>query len=210
MQGSEFILKEREKGKFIDIYDFVKRCYGKSVTTKTIESLIYASAFDSFGYNKKTLISNLDLIINYGELLKDLDRTYALEPEIQISDEYTKKELMEQELNIFGFYLTNNPITELKLKYENIINLNEIESYFDKIVNIIVHVDKIKETSTSKGDKMCFISGSDEVSVIDIVLFPKVYEKYNSLELGDIIKVKGKVEKRFDKYQIVTNEITRL
>ena len=57
---------------------------------------------------------------------------------------------------------------------------------------------------------MAFISGSDELSNIDIVLFPRIYEKYNTLKQGDIILVKGKVEKRFDKYQIVVNNIEKL
>ena len=209
-QGSEFIIKERENGKYIDIYDFIMRCYGKSVTSKTLESLIYAGVFECFEYNKKTLINNLHLIINYGELISDLDREFALEPEIIKYEEYTKKELMEQELNVFGFYLTNNPITELKLKYNNILNLNEIENYFDKIVNSIIYIDKVKEINTSNGDKMCFISGSDELSNIDIVLFPKIYEKSIKINQGDIVFIKGRVEKRFDKYQIIANEIKRL
>ncbi len=208
--GSEFIIKERDNGAFIDIYDFIKRCYGKSVTSKTLEALIYAGVFDSFGYNKKTLINNLDVIINYGELIKDLDREFALAPEITIYEEYTSKELMEKELNIFGFYLTKNPITELKLKHSNIINLNQIENYFDKIINVIVYVDKIKEVNTSKGEKMAFISGSDELSTADIVLFPKVYETYKEINSKDFLLVKGKVERRFDKYQIVVNSIIKL
>jgi len=208
--GSDLIIKERENGLYIDIFDFIKRCYGKSVTSKTLESLIYAGVFDSFGYNKNTLINNLDTIINYGELIKDLDREFALEPEIIKYEEYTNKELMEQELNVFGFYLTNNPITELKLKHNNIINLNEIETYFDKNINIIIYVDKIKEVNTSKGDKMAFISGSDELSTSDIVLFPKIYEKFNNVNKGDILFIKGKVEKRFDKHQIVVNNIEKL
>lgn len=206
----ELILKERQKSKYIDIYDFTRRCYGKSVTSKTLESLIYANCFESFGYNKKTLITNLDLIINYGELIKDLDREFALEPEIIKTEEYTKKELMEQELNIFGLYLTNNPITELKLKYSDIVDSNQIELYFDKVVNIIVCIDKIKGINTSKGDKMCFVSGSDELSTTDIVMFPRVYTKYSDLKVGDIILVKGRVEKRFDKYQVVSSSIDRL
>ena len=206
----ELIIKEREQGKFIDIYDFIRRCYGKSVTSKTLESLIYAGVFDSFRYNKKTFITNLDLIINYGELIKDLDRQFALEPEIIKYDEYDNKELMEQELNVFGFYLTNNPITQLKLKYENIINLNEIENYFDQVVNSIVYIDRIKEVNTSKGDKMSFISVSDELSNIDMVLFPEIYKKYREINQGDIIYVKGKVEKRFDKYQLVVNQIKKI
>ncbi|MDO4963255.1 MAG: DNA polymerase III subunit alpha [bacterium] len=209
VQALDLIIKQRDIKKYSDIYDFVCRCYGKSVTSKTLESLIYAGVFSSFNYNKKTLITNLDSIINYGELIKDLDRNYVLEPEIIRVDEYSKKELLNQELEVFGMYLTDNPITDLKLKYKNITNLNLLELNFDKIINVIVYVDKVKEVTTSKSDKMSFISGSDEVSNIDIVLFPKIYEKYNDIVKGDILCIKGKVEKRFDKYQLVANEIVK-
>jgi predicted ribosome quality control (RQC) complex YloA/Tae2 family protein len=87
-------------------------------------------------YYEKTLISNLDLIINYGELIKDLDRQFALEPEIIKYEEYDSKELMNKELNICGFYLTNNPVTNLKIKHNNIVNLNEIDLYFETHLNI--------------------------------------------------------------------------
>ena len=206
----ELIISERENGKYLDIYDFIRRCYGKSVTSKTLESLIYAGAFDSFGYNKKTLITNLDLIINYGELIKDLDRSYALEPEIKAIDEYTIKELMEQELSMFGFYLTNNPVTEFKRKIPNTVDLKDIKNYFDKIVSVVVYVDKIKEINTANGDKMSFMSASDELDTIDIVLFPKIYVRYQNIVKGDIINVIGRVEKRFDKYQIVVNSLVKM
>ena len=208
--GSEYIISERKNGEYTDIFDFVKRCYSKQVTSKTIESLIYAGAFSNFGYNKKTLITNLDSIINYGELIKDLDREFAIEPEIVKCDEYDTKEIMNQEFEMFGMYLTHNPITELKEKNKNIVNLSDIESYFDKNINIIINVDKFREVNTSKGDKMAFITGSDEISTIDIVMFPTTYSKYNDINNNDILKINGRVEKRFDKYQIVVNEIEKL
>ena len=207
--ASEIILNERQKGEYTDIYDFICRCYGKSINKKTIESLIYSGAFSLFNMNKKTLINNLDLIINYGELIKDLDREYAIEPEIKIYDEYSNSELANFELDTFGFYLTNNPIIDFKLKHNNIISLNKIESYFDKNINVIVNVDKVKEINTKNESKMAFINASDELDNIDIVLFTKVYEKYK-VEKNNIIKVNGKVEKRYDKYQLVANTITIL
>lgn len=206
---TDFIIKERESGKFVDIYDFIRRCYGRGVNSKTLESLIYSGALDSFGYNRMTLIENLDLIINYGELIKDLDREYALEPELAIKNEFSKKELLARELELFGFYLSDNPITDIKNKLNNIVNLNEIELYFDKIINSVAIIDKIKKITTSKGESMCFITGSDELSQADIVLFPRVYEKVD-IKVGDTILIQGKVEKRFDKYQIVVNKLKKL
>ena len=207
MGATDTIINERQNGEFIDIYDFISRCYGKSVNKKTIESLIKAGVFSSFGYNKKTLINNLDVIINYGELIKDLSREYAIEPEIMKYEEYSNKELMEHELEVFGLFLTYNPITNLKQKYRNIIDLNNINNYFDKNISVIVHIDNIKVVKTSKNEEMCFISGSDEITTVDIVLFPKNYNKFKDIKKGDIIKILGKVEKRYDKYQIVVNSL---
>lgn len=204
------ILTEREKGSFQDIYDFVSRTYGKGVNRKTIESLIDAGCFDNLGYNKKTLHENLDLIINYGEITKDVDPIYVDKPELAIGKEFTKYELMEKELDIFGFYLSNHPITEYKLRTKGIVSLSELSRYFDKVIDTVLYVDKVKLIETKKKDKMCFITGSDEVESVDVVLFPRVYQKYSHIEVGDILKVNAKVEKRFDKLQLVVNQITVL
>ena len=53
---------------------------------------------------------------------------------------------------------------------------------------------------------MAFITGSDEISTIEIILFPKTLEQYK-VEKGDIILVNGKVEKRFDSYQLICNKL---
>lgn len=200
---------EKRTTPYKDIFDFIARCYGKAVNKKTIESLIYAGVFDEFEYNRKTLIENLDAIINYGELISDLDEEFALKPEIYIHEEYDNKFLMEKELELFGLYISNHPVTNLKSKYTNIVSLIDIPAYFDKVVNVIVYVDNVKEITTKKGDKMCFLIGSDEVSTIDITIFPKIYENIK-IEKGNIVMIKGNVEKRFDKYQIITDKIVVL
>ena len=208
---SNIIIEERNNnGLFNNIFDFIKRCYGKAVNKKVIENLIYSDTFSSFEYNKATLINNLDAIINYGELIKDLNEEFVLRPEIIIYDEYEDKFIMEKELELFGLYLSNHPITKYKSKYSNIIPLSNISSYFDKKINTLVYVDKIKEISTKKGDKMAFITGSDEITSIDLILFPNIYKLNFDIEKGDILYVRAKVERRFDKYQLVCDSVHRL
>lgn len=204
------ITTARQNGKFTDIFDFIKRTYGKSVNRKVLENLTKAGVFTNFGLNKKTIISSLDIIINYGELIKDLSEEYALKPEIKLLPEFSKRELMAMELEVFGFYLTDNPITEYKLKSQNIIELANLELYFDKTVEAIVQIDRIKKIDTKNGNVMAFISASDEIAAADLTLFPQVYEKYKNLEVGQIIHIVGKAEKRFDKMQIIVNDILTL
>lgn len=209
INGANAILEERKNGLFKDIYDFVKRCYNKLINKKVIESLIYSGVFDSFEYNRATLINNLDAIINYGELIKDIDEEFVLKPEITICEEYEDKILMEYELELFGLFLSNHPVTNLKTKYSNCISLDDIEKYFDKQINTVVYVDKVKEITTKKGDKMAFLNCSDELYSISVTLFPNVYNNID-IKKGDIIYIVGRVEKRYDEYQIVCSKVSVL
>lgn len=201
------IITERKNGPYLDIYDVIKRLYGKAINRKTLESLIKAGVFSSFGVNKRTLIENLDIIINYGDITKDLAEEIIDKPELKFYNEYSKIEQMRQELEMFGFYLSNHPITDYKIQHNITLDLENIKNYFDKIVEVIVYVDKIKEVTTKNNQTMVFITGSDEVSTIGIILFPNLYENYPDLKVGEFLRLKGRVEKRFDKYQIVVNDI---
>ncbi|MBQ9011410.1 MAG: DNA polymerase III subunit alpha, partial [Bacilli bacterium] len=202
------ILEERAYGKFKDIFDFVRRC-GKNINSKVLENLILASSFDGLGYNKQTLINNLEIIINYGELGELLDDDF-LKPELEIYPEYSKAAIMNYELLVFGFYLSNHPVTEYRLRESSCVEIKKLDEYFDKVVSVIVYVDKTSKITTKKNETMLFISGFDELSKIDIVVFPKVYEKYSFVSQGDVLKVTGKVEKRFDKLQLVANIVEKL
>lgn len=205
----KMIIEEREKKEFKDIYDFVARLYSKTISKKVLESLILSGSLDSFGYYKKTLIDSIDILINYAEIAKDLQEEFVLKPELLNTTEYSKKELMEKEFELFGFYLSNHPVTEYINKYNNNVKLKDINLFFDKHINTIIYVSKIKEILTKNNDKMCFITGSDEITNVDIVIFPKIYGEIN-IKVGDIFIINGKVEKRFDKYQIIVNKLKKL
>ena len=105
------ILDERKNGDFKSIYDFIKRTNRKNINKKTLISLIDAGCFDSFDLNHRTMIDGIDLIINYGELIKDLDEEFVLLPELEIKEEYSKHELLKRELDVIGLYISDNPIT---------------------------------------------------------------------------------------------------
>lgn len=203
------IVAERNKEKFKDIYDFFKRCYNKAVNRKVVENLIYAGALEDFGFNRKTLIMNLDELINYSEISGGFDDEFNLKPEMKVYEEFSKKDILMEEINTFGFYLTNHPVTEYKNR-TGLVQISELDKYFDKVINIVLLVDRKNEVTTKKNDKMLFITGSDEISNVDVVLFPTIYEKNQNIQIGDVLGINAKVEKRFDKYQLVVNTIKHL
>lgn len=204
------IVDERKKGTYKDFFNFVKRTYGKSINRKAIESLIDCGAFNSFNYNHNTLYSSIDSAINYASLSKDLDDSLIEKPIIKELDEFEDSVLLQKEIDVFGFYLSNHPVTRYKKEYENIVNLNDIEKYFDKKVDIIVCVDKIKNINTKKNEAMAFINVSDEYDTLDVVTFPNQYKDLININKGDIVFISGKVERRMSRYQLVLEKINKL
>ena len=210
LRAIETILEEREKRPFKDLYDFTARCYGKNINRKTMIALIYAGALDDFGMNKKTMVENLDLILNYADLIRELDESLVEKPMIEEYEEYTKRELMAQEKEVFGFYLSSHPVTEARRQSHLPLTILELPQYFDKNVELIVLVDHMKKIETKTGKEMCFVTGSDELNTLDMVLFPLVYQKTPLIEAGMLVRVQGHVEKRFDKYQLVVQQIQKV
>ena len=74
----------------------------------------------------------------------DLDESLVLKPEIIITNEFLNSVLLEQEEECFGFYVSNHPVTAYKSKYQNVVNIKIIGNYFNRIVNVMVMVEKVK------------------------------------------------------------------
>ena len=208
--ASKAILNAREKEQFKDIYDCFSRLVIAKTSKKLIETLIYADVFRNFGYNKNTLSKNLDSLYNYAELTIDLDPSLVATPEIEVFDEYNNENLLEQEKDAFGFYLMNHPTTSYYAKYSECIHLNEVPNHFNEEVSTIVLVEKVKIIETKKQEKMAFVVGSDETMMRDYTLFPKEYNKYPNIFKGDILKIKGNIERRYNDYQIIVNYLDKL
>ena len=203
---SNVVLRSRDK-EFADIYDAFSKLVRGGVTKKQLESLINADAFRNLGYNKKTLITNLDSLVNYGSLTIDLDESLVLKPEIIITNEFPNSVLLDQEIDCFGFYISNHPVTAYKSKYQNIININNLSNYFNRIVSTMVMVEKVKAIKTKKNEDMAFVTASDETGSIDFIFFPRVYKNNMDIKKGDICIFTGTVEKRFNELQLVISKI---
>ena len=54
---------------------------------------------------------------------------------------------------------------------------------------------------------MAFVTATDEFGSISLTLFPNTYKNINNLKRKNIIRIRGRVERRFDKYQIIVNEL---
>ena len=198
------ILEARELNDFTDYISFVKNVYSSKVNIGIIENLIYSGCLDCFNLNRKTMIDNLQNVIEYSSLCKELGEKNVLKPEIILAKEFDQTTIMNKEHELFGFYIDNHPTS--KLRNEKMIYLDELPKYFDRIVASIGLIENIKEIKTKNNEIMAFISISDEKTNTILVAFPKVYDKV-MLKIGDVIIFNGRVEKRLSEYQIIAYKI---
>lgn len=204
---SREIVNERNlNGNFTSYLDFVRRCYklGRDV----LRNLILSGALDIFNKTRKTLIENLNEAINYAELCYNLDESLVLKPEIEDYEEYSKDELTKQEIALFGFYISNHPTS--KYITSNSITSNLLDKYFDKMIEMVLYIERKKEIDTKTNEKMMFLNASDSYGTVELVMFPKTYNKFFNIPIPGTYKVYGKVEKRFSKLQLVIFDIKKI
>lgn len=196
------ITEERKKSEFTDFTDFVSRIYNKGINTKTIENLIYAGVFDEMGETRNTLLASLKNVLIYAELVSGVGDALVSKPELIKTEELPPNELMQKEIELFGFYVSNHPAS----KY-NCVKFNNIKEYFDKNIETVGLLEKIKTIKTKKGDTMAFLDLTDETGTISATIFPNRIIYINQIKTGDLLKIYGHVEKRLDRYQIIINKI---
>ena len=207
-QAVEAIISERKNnGRYTDFFNFVARTYGKSVNKKIIESLIDADCFRDFGYNHNTLMNMIDSALDYAMLCSDLDESLVMKPNIVELEEYSDGEIMAREISTFGYYVTNHPSSKYK---DGIMKIEDMKKFFDKYVNLVVIISSVRKIKTKKGEDMGFISASDETGTCDFIVFPKNNNLLIDIRKDDLVKIRGQVTRRLDKYQIVVSNIEKI
>ncbi|MEG1892302.1 MAG: DNA polymerase III subunit alpha [Bacilli bacterium] len=197
------IISVNEDG-FKDYFDFL--CKTKEfLNEKTITTLIHGGALDFLHLNHQTLINNLENALNYASLVEG-DDTLIKKPTIVEYNEYNSDFLREKEIEAFGFFISNHPAS----KYlDGVMKLCDMKKYLFKKVKCIVLIESIKRIKTKKNDDMAFFTASDETSTGEFTVFPKDYKMLDEIKNFDLVLIDGEVTKRFDKYQIIVNNIKK-
>jgi len=202
---AEKIIEERKKSPYKSFIDFMLRIYSNLTTKKVLTNLIKAGCFNSFNINELTLINNLDNIITYIELVKDAGEMELVQPTLIMYPNYKKEEIIDNQLEVFGFYLNNHPAS--MYRKTNDLDTRNIKANFSKNITLILSIDYIKNITTKKNDPMCFVTASDEYGKTSLTLFPNIYKEHMNIEKKDIIEITGRVERRYNEYQIIVNEL---
>ena len=197
---SEKIIENRKDG-YTDFFDFV--CKNKKILNENIlNTLIKAEALRSFNLNERTLVENIAVALNFAEIDDELIK----KPVIIELDDYSDEVKRNNELERFGYFITNHPAS----KYQNVMKLEMLEKYLFKNIKCVVLVNGISNIKTKKNENMAFISASDETGTCDFTIFPKNMNLINDLKIGDLVEINGNVSKRFDKVSIIVNNIKKV
>lgn len=193
------IIRVRENG-FNDIFDFFVKT-NSFLNNETYLILIKSGALDIFKINKQTMIKNIDVILNYASIYSD-----GLGKPILIKyPEYDDTTLREFEILSYGMYITNHPCS----KYKDVIKVENIKNYLFKNVNMVLLIKSIRTIKDKKGGEMAFLECEDETGKVNLTMFSSLYAKNNDLKVNELIIVNVKVSKRFDKLNVLVNNIKR-
>ena len=228
---NEIVKIRDEDGKFTSFVNFLERVSQDKINKKCIESLIYAGAFDELDSN----INRYDMIESFETIMDNIASNRRRNYENQLDffsieckvtkieipksgRTPTKKQLLDMEKEIIGIYVSGHPLSE----YEEYIKknsttttkkINENKDKFDnKQVILCGSIDSAKIVPTKNSAQMMFCLLSDMFLDVELIVFPKQFEKYSKvLSAGNIVKVLGKVSiKENEKPKILVSTVENI
>ena len=220
------IVEERRAGgAFLSLKDFCSRMNGKAVNKRALESFIkagaldclegtrkqkmcaYAGILDGISQEKKvTMTGQMSLFDFAGEEEKE-----ELETKLPEVGEYDKEMILGFEKEVLGVYISGHPLED----YIPVMEKNITRTTADFIVSEGEVAPKVKDNETAvvggmivdkvvkttrTNSLMAFITLEDLMGTVEIIVFPKDYEKYRSLlETDRKVFVKGRITVEEDK-----------
>ncbi|MDD2575754.1 MAG: DNA polymerase III subunit alpha, partial [Acholeplasmataceae bacterium] len=168
------IIDERGvNGSYKTYSDFKERLKG-ILTPRVLEGLIFSGALDSFGLTKRTLFDEQDSSVQiYQTVVFDIKDTNI--------KEYPLDQLIEKEKEALGFNLSYAPV----LPHEDLIEKRKLTplsklTFKVRQVKTLGLLKQIREITTKKGDPMAFIDITDYLTIINVTIFPELFNKVKS------------------------------
>ena len=199
----EALVEEREnRGPYLSLKDFIQRLTGV-VNKRAIENFIkagavdclegnrrqkmtvYAQIVDSIAQDKKNTVAGQMSLFDFAE--EDVKKDF----EIRMPDvgEYDKDTLLSYEKEVLGIYLSGHPLERYSSMMEKMISAKTTDFQADEeggipgipdgqkvIVGGMIADKTIKYTKTNK--VMAFFTLEDLVGTVEVVVFPRDYEKW--------------------------------
>ena len=207
-------------GDFISMTDFCNRMETGELNKRTIESLIKAGAYDSLGGARSQYMAiyksildgigqarktNLEGQMNLFDLGTEEEAAEHKKDDLPKVKEYEPRDRLSMEKEVLGIYVSGHPLAEYEKKLSRktshtFLDFAPVEEGEDREqiadgVKVIVGgmIAGISVKYTRNKDRMAFVTLEDFQGSIEIILFPKVYEKYlDFLEEEAVLLIRGR------------------
>ena len=211
----KFIEEDRnQNGPYQSLADFLKRVQHKDLNKKSLESLIKAGAFDRF-YPREVLVSNLDYLLGYSQKTKNFNHTRSLfgansDLYLKSSQPVSSLDILKWERELLGVYLSGHPFESfapfLKTKIKEISEIMKFEE--GRKISLAGVLNEFKRALTKNKEAFAYLEIEDLTNKIEVMLFPKVYEKYfEILKEGRVYYLVGEVQKRENRNIVIADLI---
>jgi DNA polymerase III subunit alpha len=213
------VVEREENGPFLNLKDFAARLSGKEVNKRTVESFIKAGVFSNLHPNRRQLMMSYVQILDNiaADKKKSLTGQMTLfdfageeekqEYELSLPDvsEYAKEQLLAFEKEVLGIYVSGHPLEAYEERIKKNVTANSNDFAIDEETDKPKVIDGSSATiggmvttktikTTRNNTMMAFITLEDLFGVVEVIIFPKDYEKYKTMiEPDQKIFVRGKV-----------------
>ena len=216
----------KELGEFRNLEDFITRISSRELMNKRlVENLIKAGALDVLGGTRKQFMSIYIQIVDHMQqekknsmvgqmsLFDMVSEEQKEEFQIRMPDvgEYTKENLLGFEKEVLGVYVSGHPLEPYEEEWRKVISATTADFQVDpevgytkvrdgarEIIGGVIAEKTVKHTKTNQ--MMAFLTVEDLFGTVEVVVFPRDYEKYRQyLEEDNKIFVKGRVSEEDDK-----------
>jgi len=179
------ILAVRGNG-FTSFSDFCRHIGGENIDRETLEALIKAGTFDSFGTTRKGLLLFLPEGLELMQIARRerqsgqqsfFDNNAEPKPEIS-QEEFSQQERLGFERELLGLYVSAHPLDDhrqvLSNYYTPLAQLSSIKQ--GEQVTVGGRVTRLRKIPTKNGGQMAFLSLEDGITEAEITVFPKLLE----------------------------------
>ena len=205
--ADKIVLERESNGDFESIEDFLSRIDSRSLNKRGVEALIQGGGLDKFGLTRKGMFdSAIELIENAKELKANKENNQGSLFEIEDSNlttininntEWDKKELLEREREMLGFFVSEDPLEGYGevLKSESSHSIIELQSLEDEEeINVTISglISNVQKRVSRRGNPWIQFDIQDLTGSSGVLLFNKLVDKYNASIDGEIyLKVSG-------------------
>lgn len=223
------LIQEREKRKYDNIFDFIKRINLKACNRKSIEALVYSGAFDSFveihraqffHCENSDNVQFLDKLIAWGNRQQSASAQGQFDifgaslelqldslPSIPQCEPWPPLENLTHEKEVAGFFISGYPLDSYKAAIANFCNVEIVElntsivnTFKDKPAKFAGMVTRVESGTFKSGKDWGKVTFEDESGAFEWVLYGDDFIKFkNFFTVKKLLYAKGKTSSYFKK-----------